>query len=313
MNYNKDISFYLRYNKDMKIEEAIEKFLEFIISELNYSQITKVDYENDLNIYKEYLKLNNLDYLNLTKQDIMNFMKYLESLKYTSKSVSRYLSTLRSFYNYLIEIKVIDNNIFKRIRNPKVAKKLPNYLNIVEIEEILDKEKEDNKKSIRNKCLFELLYSTGIRVSECSNIKLKDIDYNEHTIRVIGKGNKERIVYYGETLADILNKYLKIRKEFVKMENDYLFLNEKGMQMSRESIDYVLKKMNEKNGNKHSMSAHTLRHSFATHLLDNGADLKSVQELLGHENLETTEIYTHVSNARLRKVYLECHPNKNRK
>ncbi len=296
----------------MKIDDGIEKFLEYIVKELNYSMITREDYRSDLILYKEYVDNHKINYLKITKLEIIEYLKYLDNIKYSNKSISRHLSSLRSFYNYLVEIKILDNNIFRSIRNPKVEKKLPNYLSIVEVEEILSNIKEDTNNDIRDKCLFELLYSTGIRVSEASNMSIKDIDINNKSIRVIGKGNKERIVYYGSCLGDILHKYLKIRDEFNINNLDYLFINQKGGKLSRESIEYIIKKINKKYLIKHKISPHTLRHSFATHLLDNGADIRSVQELLGHESLNTTEVYTHVSNERLRNVYLKCHPNKKR-
>ncbi len=298
----------------MKIDEAIEKFLEYLNKELNYAKMTIIDYESDLKIYKDYLEVNKINYLNINKENIMNFLKYLDKLKYTNKTISRHLSTLRSFYNYLVEIKLLENNIFKRIRNPKVAKKLPNYLNILEIEEIMDKLEENSKENIRDKCLFELFYATGIRVSEASDIKLKDIDMNTFSIRIFGKGSKERIVYFGDCAQDLINKYLNVRNEFLKnQENDYLFLNKMGNKLQRGSIEYIINKIEKKLTNKHKITPHTLRHTFATHLLDNGADLRSVQELLGHESLNTTEIYTHVSNERLRAAYNKYHPDKNRK
>lgn len=296
----------------MKIEEAIKKYLEYLEYELNYSKLTKDSYANDLSLYKDYVSKQKINYLIIDKDQIMDFLKYLDSLKFTNKTISRHLSSLRSFYNYLVEIKLIDNNIFKRIKNPKVEKKLPNYLSIVEIDEVIDNYKIECKEDIRDICIFELLYSTGIRVSEASNIKLKDIDLSNRQIRVMGKGSKERIVYFGMPCEKRLNAYLKVRNEFLKYASDYLFINQKGGKLSRESIEYLINKIIEKSSIKHKVSPHTLRHTFATHLLDNGADLKSVQEMLGHENLNTTEIYTHVSNERLRSVYLACHPNKKR-
>ena len=142
----------------MKIEEATQKFLEYLEKELNYTKITIVDYHNDLNIFIKYINDNKLNYLNLNKNDIIQFLKYLDDKKYANKSIARFLSTLRSFYSYLVEIKLLEDNIFKRIRNPKIEKKLPNYLNIVEIEKLFNILKEDTKEDIRNKCLVELLY-----------------------------------------------------------------------------------------------------------------------------------------------------------
>jgi len=297
----------------MKIEVVIEKFLEYINKELNYSMETIESYNRDLILYKQYIKKSKIDYLKIKKDNILDFLKYLDSLNYSSKTISRILSSLRSFYNYLVEIKVIDTNIFRRIKNPKVEKKLPDYMNIVEIEDVLDSIKENTKEGIRNKCLFELLYSTGIRASEASNLKVKDIDLNGMSIRIFGKGSKERIVYYGECFKELLNKYLKVRSEFLQKGNiEYLFINKIGGKLSRESIGLIINKIIKESSVKHKISPHVLRHTFATHLLDNGADLRSVQELLGHENLKTTEIYTHVSSERLKEAYRKFHPNKNR-
>ncbi len=297
----------------MKIEEAIEKYLEYLIKELNYSPLTKVDYQNDLKIYEEYLKRHNLNYLNITKKEILDYLKFLDDHKYSNKSISRNLSTLRSFYTYLVEVKVLVENVFRRVHNPKVEKKLPNFLNAVEIENILDSIKEDTKENIRDKCIFELLYSTGLRVSELSDLKINDIDLKERSIRVMGKGSKERIVYFGDYAFKLCEEYLNIRGYFLKKgEIEYLFINKIGGKLSRQSIEGIIERISKKYSLNHKFSPHTLRHTFATHLLDEGADIRSVQELLGHENLDTTEIYTHVSNERLREAYLKYHPNKDR-
>lgn len=296
----------------MKIEEAIKKFLEYILKELNYSVQTYENYQRDLLSYSKFIVIHKMDYLKITKIEVLDYLKFLDEMKYTNRSISRHLSSIRTFYNYLCDIKIVETNVFKRVKNPKVEKKLPNYLNIVEIEEILDSIKEDNAENIRDKCIFELLYATGMRASEASNIKLKDIDKNTSSIIVIGKGNKERIVYFGELARDLLNKYLNVRDEFLVDGCEYLFLNKNGTQLKRESIGQIINKIINNSSIKHKISPHVLRHTFATHLLDNGADLRSVQELLGHENLRTTEIYTHVSNERLRAAYLKYHPNKKR-
>lgn len=297
----------------MKIEEAIKYFLEYIIKELNYSEKTRNNYERDLIIYKDFLDIKKYSYLTIKKNDIMEYLKYLDSFKYSNKTISRNLSSLRSFYSYLVDIKEIDNNVFKRIKNPKVEKNLPNYLSHDEIDKIIDLLDEKTKEEIRDKCIFELLYSTGLRVSELSNLQLKDIDFKEKSIRVFGKGSKERIVYYGEFASELLNKYMYVRNEFLINGNvEYLFINKIGSKLSRQSIEGIINRITKKTLVKHKITPHTLRHTYATHLLDEGADLRSVQELLGHENLDTTEIYTHVSNERLRNEYFKYHPNKNR-
>jgi len=297
----------------MKIEEAINKFLEYIIKELNYSIKTYENYKRDINDYALFTNSHKLDYLKITKTDVLLYLKFLDELKFSNSTISRHLSGIRSFYNYLVDIKLIDNNVFRRVRNPKVEKRLPNYLNIIEIEEVLESIKEETAEEIRDKCIFELLYATGIRASEASNIKLKDIDKSSSLIRILGKGNKERIVYFGELAENLLSKYLQVRNDFlINGESDYLFVNKIGSKLSRESIGQIINKIIRNSSIKHKISPHVLRHSFATHLLDNGADLRSVQELLGHENLRTTEIYTHVSNDRLKAAYLKYHPNKKR-
>ena len=297
----------------MKIEEAIKYFLEYIIKELNYSEKTRNNYERDLIIYKDFLDIKKYSYLTIKKNDIMEYLKYLDSFKYSNKTISRNLSSLRSFYSYLVDIKGINNNVFKRIKNPKVEKKLPNYLSHDEIDKIIDLLDEKTKEEIRDKCIFELLYSTGLRVSELSDLQLKDIDFKEKSIRVFGKGSKERIVYYGEFASELLNKYMYVRNEFLINGNvEYLFINKIGSKLSRQSIEGIINRITKKTLVKHKITPHTLRHTYATHLLDEGADLRSVQELLGHENLDTTEIYTHVSNERLRNEYFKYHPNKNR-
>lgn len=298
----------------MNIDDVIKRFVEYLEKELNYSKETILAYKRDLLTYCDYLNIKKISYLKIAKKDILNYLQYLDEFNYQNKSIARHLSSIRSFYNYLVEIKLLENNVFKRVRNPKVEKKLPNYLNIVELETIIDELNKDSSiKGIRNRCLFELLYSTGMRASEVSNLKVKDIDEINQSIRVFGKGSKERIVYYGDTFKNILKDYLKIRFEFLKKgEIEYLLINDLGGKLSRESIEYIINKIIKKSQINHKMSPHTLRHTFATHLLDNGADLRSVQELLGHENLNTTEIYTHVSNERLRAAYLKYHPNKKR-
>ena len=297
----------------MKIEDAINKYLEYILKELRYSAETYKSYQQDLEVYNVFLNEKKINYLKITRNEVVEYLKYLDYLNYKNKTISRNLSCLRSFYNYLVEIKLLSSNIFKRIKNPKVEKKLPNYLNIIEIEEVLENIKEDTKEDIRNKCIFELLYSSGMRVSEASNVRLNDIEINSRFIRITGKGNKERLAYFGEEASRLLKLYINFREEFVVNEQtDYLFLNKFGRQLSRSSIEHIINNIIEKSSIKHKISPHVLRHTFATHLLDNGADLRSVQELLGHENLNTTEIYTHVSNERLKEAYLKYHPNKKR-
>lgn len=295
------------------MKEVIKNYLLYLEKERNYSVVTIKDYQNDLTLYENYLNERNYDYQTITKKEIINFLKYLDDLKYKNSSIARIISSLRSFYNYLVEKELVESNIFKRVKNPKIEKKLPNYLNIVEVEELLDKFNSTDPVLIKEELIFEIIYSTGIRVSELSDLKINNINFQDKTILVRGKGSKERIVCYGEVLAKYLDLYLdKSRNTFLKEENGYLLLNKQGNKMSAASIEKALDDLLKRLSSKHRVTPHELRHTFATHMLDNGADLRTIQELLGHESLKTTQIYTHVSIDRLRDVYNKSHPNKER-
>ena len=296
------------------MKEYIDKYLNYLKYELNYSDNTVNSYKKDLDIYLDYLTMFKKDYRYMTKEDIIGYLKYLDKL-YKNKSIARMISSTRSFYNYLQNICVLDSNIFNRIKNPKVEKKLPNYLNILEVEELLDHFKSNNPKDIREELIFEIIYSTGIRVSELSNLKIKNIDFDNKQIKVMGKGSKERIVFYGDVLSKLLDLYLTSSRplyENIDDKNDYLLINNKGDKLSVASIEKYLDDLLKRLSLSHRVTPHELRHTFATHMLDNGADLRTIQELLGHESLKTTQIYTHVSIDRLRNVYQKAHPNNNR-
>ena len=296
------------------MKEYIDKYLNYLKYELNYSDNTVNSYKKDLDIYLDYLTMFKKDYRYMTKEDIIGYLKYLDKL-YKNKSIARMVSSTRSFYNYLKNNNIIDSNIFNRVKNPKVEKKLPNYLNILEVEELLYHFKSDDPKDIREELIFEIIYSTGIRVSELSNLKIKNIDFDNKQIKVMGKGSKERIVFYGDVLSKLLELYLTSSRpiyENIDNKNDYLLINNKGARLSVASIEKYLDDLLKRLSLSHRVTPHELRHTFATHMLDNGADLRTIQELLGHESLKTTQIYTHVSIDRLRNVYAKAHPNNNR-
>ena len=293
------------------MKNQISSFLIYLKTEKNYAQDTTIkNYEIDLEQFANFLKANHLNYLKLTKEDIRSYLKYLDGLEYKNSSIARHLSALRSFYAYLVNNGVLKTNIFKTISSPKKEKKLPNFLQYSEFEDMLNVWDVNIPLEHRNRLIIETLYNTGARVSELVNIKLNDIDLNKHEIRVLGKGSKERIVYFGDYEEDILGSYLKTsRPKLLKdKHNNYLFLNHLGNKLTDRGVRLIIDKTLDKASLKHKVSPHTLRHTFATHLLNEGADLKSVQELLGHASLSTTQIYTHVSNERLRSVYLSAHP-----
>ena len=288
----------------------IEEYLNYIKNIRSYSDNTVDGYQNELIKYQTYLEEHQIDFLKITKDEIWEYLKYLNTLKYSNTSISRHISALRSFYNYLKQKGMIENNIFKTIHNPKIKRKLPNVLNYEEIHELFAFKECNTPKEYVTRALFELFYATGLRISELVSIKLKDINWEEQNIRVLGKGKKMRIVYFGEYAQDALKDYLSVRKALQKTPNDFLFLNFHGNPMNRRTAEEIIYKRVEEVSLNHHISAHTLRHTFATHMLENGADIRTVQELLGHEKLSTTQIYTHLTSNYLRQEYFKKMPRR---
>ena len=293
------------------MEKLINQFIEYLEYEKGYSKKTIINYEKDLELFNIYLKENKItDIKNIDYNTIRKYLSHLHEKKYLSSSISRKISTLRSFFKYNLKENKITNNPMTLISNPKREKKLPKYLNYEEMEKLLNSIDTSELEGIRDKLIIELLYSTGIRVSELVNIKIKDIRIKENQINILGKGNKERIVLFGEKAKEEIKTYLNAYKEYFQgnILNNYLLINKKGKQLTTNKIELIVKDVLKKSSLKLNISPHTLRHTFATHMLDSGADLKSVQELLGHENLKTTAIYTHISNERLKHVFVNSHP-----
>ena len=286
------------------------KFLDYLEIEKNYSSYTVLNYKRDILEFINFLKKETVN--NFRDVDYKILRLYLNEMfnkKYSSKTVSRNLSSLRTFFKYLLKNGTINNNPMILISNPKQEKKLPSYLNYKELEDILDLPDQQTIIGLRDACILELLYSTGIRVGELVNIKVNDVDFAQHRIKILGKGNKERYVLFGKKCKNLLNNYLdNSRPNLLKRKTDYLFLNKRGTGVSVRTTEMIIDDIVKRSSIKFNVSPHTLRHTFATHMLDNGADLNSVSELLGHSNLNTTAIYTHISNERLRQVYLNCHP-----
>ena len=281
-------------------EVQVDKFLFFLKNELNYSEFTIKSYQLDLTDFFEYIKKSKINYLRINNNEVRGYLKYLDSCNLKNSTISRRISTLRTFYNYLLDEGVVESNVFHNVKNPKLEKKLTNYLNYNEIEELLESIDITNTEGLQRRLLIEMFYSTGCRVSEMINVKLKDIDFTNKTIRIMGKGSKERIVYYGDYASKYLEEYLK--KVEVK---DYLFTNKKQEKLSVSEVELMIKDIMKHISIKTHVTPHTLRHTFATHLLNNGADIKTVQELLGHANLSTTGIYTHISSDRLKDIYFK--------
>lgn len=284
----------------------ISKFLDYLDNEKNYSSFTISSYAKDL---IELMNLLNKKELEIEESDIKDYLNILYDKKLNSSSICRKISTLKSFYNFLNLKGFIKINPLENIGYPKREKKLPKFVYYDELESIIEESKK-GEFGERNSLIIELLYATGLRVSELIEIKIKDINFNNRSIITLGKGKVERIVYFGYYAEEILKKYINgFRKKYLKNKNhDFLFINKDGDKISDRGIRLILDNILKRVTIKIKISPHSLRHTFATHLLDNGCDIKVVQELLGHKHLSTTEIYTHISNEKLREVYFKCHP-----
>ena len=289
--------------------EYLEEYLKELAVNKNYSENTIEAYKRDLNEYFLYLKENNKDYLNMDYESIRKYLSYLTDKKDTNSTISRKISSLRGFYSYLRLNEFIKNNPFKLINLPKKEQKLPRFFYYNELEELFNACDTSTSLGQRNLAILEVLYATGTRVSEFINIKLEDINFKEKQIKVLGKGNKERIVFLGEYAVDALQDYLNDGYLFLNRYNlDYVFLNHLGNKITRRGIEDILTKLIKKTSIDKKISPHMIRHSFATHLLNEGCDLESVQEMLGHESISATAIYTHVTDDRIKEIYFKAHP-----
>ncbi len=292
------------------MRDEILKFVDELRYEKNYSNLTITNYLKDLDEFLEYINENNLKkYEEIEYQDIRLYISYLYEKKYSTKTIARHVSSLKSFFKYLKSNNIINNNPCSLITSPKLDKNLPKYLNYEETDKLLNCFNRNDCIGLRNSLILEMLYSTGIRVSELVNIKLSDISFTEKSIVVTGKGNKERIVYFGDICCSLLNKYIKTcYYKLNKNNSEYLLFSKTGKKINDREIRTIVDDASKLAGIKFKISPHVLRHTFATHMLNEGADLRSVQELLGHENLSTTQIYTHLTNEKIRNVYLNAHP-----
>ena len=286
--------------------------MKYIDSFIEYLRVIKKDSVNTLGSYKgDLLELYDFynDYLNINRDDVSNYLEYLYSRGLNRNSISRKLSAIRSFYNYLVSEGVIFVNLFKEVSNPKKREGLPKYVKDNDLEVMFNSFDMDKCLDQRNRLVLEMLYATGVRVSELVNIKLKDINKYDNTIKILGKGSKERMVIYGSFCEDVLDIYLSDgRKVLDKDNSEYLFLNKNGGKLSDRYVREIINNVVRKCEIDYHISPHTLRHTFATDMLNAGADLVSVKEMLGHSSLNTTSIYTHVSNEHIKNVYEFAHP-----
>ena len=294
---------------DSKREKVIDDYLEFLKYQKNYSDYTIKSYETDIMEYFNYINSEGLNYKDIEYSDIRFYLMYLKDKKDNNASIDRKLSALRGFYKYLVNENILHNNVFSLVNGPKKSKKLPRYFDYNELEEMFLIPDTNTSLGQRDLLLLEMLYATGCRVGELVSIKVKDIDFNRRNILIVGKGNKERYLNYGEYCEDILNKYLIDGYISLNKNNsDYLFLNNNGGVLTERGVRFILDKIIKQTGINKNISPHMIRHSFATHLLNEGCDLLTVQKLLGHESIKATQIYTHVTTDRLKEVYFHSFP-----
>lgn len=273
----------------------------------NYSNNTVMAYVSDLNAFSNYIKK---DLSKVNENDIRNYIKSINNK--SDKSIARLLTTLRMFYDYLEQKGIIKTSPMDSISGPKIGKYLPDVLSIDEVDKLLDI-KIDNNFKFRDKCILELLYSSGLRITELVTLKFENLSLDECIVKVMGKGSKERIVPLNDITVDYLKDYIEnIRPLMLKgISTDYIFLNNHGKPITRQAVFKMIKKRASDVGIKKSISPHTLRHSFATHMLASGADIRFIQELLGHSDVQTTEIYTHIINETLKNDYNDLNPRDN--
>ena len=280
-----------------------EQYLDYIKNK-NYSNYTVNSYSKDLDNFYLYLKQNNTEIKKVNYKFLRGYLTVLYAKKYSKKTIARNISTLKSFFKYLKKENIIESNPMNLIKTPKIDKKLPKFLNYDEIEKILSIPDTTTFLGKRDALILELLYSTGVRVSELVNIKLNDIDLSEEKILILGKGNKERYVLFGSKAKEKMLDYLSEKTD----DSPYLIVNRYGNKITDRGIRKIIDKILLEASLSYKISPHTLRHTFATHMLDSGADLEIVKELLGHESLSTTQIYTHVTSESLKRVYDKTHP-----
>ena len=295
------------------MDELVTEYTTYLASEKMKSNNTIESYGSDVLNYLYYLQnvkgITNLQ--NVTTEDVKNYLAYLKKMGYSPSSSSRALSTLKSFHKFLVLEHYIKHNPTLSISTPKIEKKLPSVLSVEEVMILLNSLNDDTPYNARNRAMIEVMYGTGLRVSELVNLKLNELHLTSKMISTTGKGSKERIVPINDYASKVLRDYIvKYRPELVKngKDNNFIFLNNQGQPLSRQSFFLILKRLAKDAGIEKEISPHTLRHSFATHLLEAGTDLRYIQEMLGHENISTTQIYTHLSKQKIKSVYNSAHP-----
>ena len=293
------------------MKEFIDMFLNYISVERGLASNTIISYREDLESFMDFLKKqSSIQLSKTTRNDISNFMLQQKDRGLSSSSISRRLAAIKSFYRFLVREKILKVDPTSLIDSPKLWKKIPETLSLNEVDSLLNAPDLRNIQGIRDKAILETLYATGMRVSEAGNLKLDNVNLDIGFLRCIGKGNKERVIPFGKKAIVAVKRYLEVSRPALlkKNESDILFLSRFGKKISRQSIWKIIQRYTKEAGIKKHIKPHLLRHSFATHLLERGADLRSVQEMLGHANISTTQIYTHINKDRLKSIHRMFHP-----
>lgn len=299
---------------DKSQEQYLQGFYNYLRVEKSSSELTIISYQKDIDGFIQFMEERKQDAFTWSQLDYLDIRAYLAELNqraYARRTIARHISALRSFYKYLVRINVVAASPLVRIKTPKLEKKLPSFLDEVEIMDLLE-QPPAKALGLRDRAILELLYGTGCRVSELVGLTLSRIDLSLKYVLLLGKGNKERVVPIGNPCVSAILNYLPVREQVMHKYNaephESIFVNNRGGELTDRSVRRILDKYIKELSIAKHVSPHTIRHTFATHLLDHGADLRAVQELLGHENLSTTQIYTHVTMERINSVYHETHP-----
>lgn len=291
------------------MDKDIKKFLKFIKVDKKLSKNTLESYQRDILQYKEYITENNINYVNVKNEDIINYLEYLHTINKKSSTISRHLASIRLFYQYLAKSKIVKEDPTKGIQSPKIEKKAPSVLSSQEVSLLLDQPKGEDLKSIRDKAMLEIAYATGMRVTEIISLNISDIDLTNSSVTCKTE-NKQRIIPLGKMSLHALQEYMETaRLNMIKDDNEQaLFVNVNGKRLTRQGFWKIIKYYKEQAHISKEITPHVLRHSFATHLLQNGADLKSIQSMLGHSDISSTQVYMQFQDDSLKNIYKKAHP-----
>ncbi|WHY84515.1 site-specific tyrosine recombinase XerD [Neobacillus novalis] len=295
------------------MEDQLRNFLQYLLAERGLANNTITSYERDLKNYLHYLKNREsiLSLNNVQRVHIVHFLSFLKEQGKSSKTIARHVASIRAFHQFLLRDKAAEQDPSVLIEPPRHERSIPKVLSLQEVEKLLNAPKQNDHYGMRDKAMLELLYATGMRVSELIGLDIEHVHLTMGFVRCISNGNKERIIPLGQTASDAIKQFLESgRPHFVAKQHhdNALFLNHQGRRLTRQGFWKILKKVTNEAGIEKELTPHTLRHSFATHLLENGADLRAVQEMLGHADISTTQIYTNVTKTRLKDVYRKFHP-----